>query len=121
VASKIAQAQADAVAAQLELDLDRGICPVCLSFVSMALEAADPRKISRELRGMTPDLWHDGLDKQALAAAAKACELGVPNAYAALADLQLHGGKSIVAGAIVLRLAAELSARTRRRMEAAMN
>ena len=112
--------QADALAARLELDLDK-VCHACLCFVSFALDEGEPREITRQLRRMTPDLWDDGLDAQALAAAEQACELGFMDAREALADLQLHGGQSIVARAIVRRLAEELSARTRRRLEAQMN
>jgi hypothetical protein len=56
-----------------------------------------------------------------LAAAKHASELGLPHARAALADLAQHGGRGMAARAIVRRLAAELSAETRRREEAAMN
>jgi hypothetical protein len=116
------QSQAEELAAQLDLDLDR-VCHACLCSVSFALEGGQPREIARELKRMTPDLWADGLEGQALAAAARACELGVPNACQALAELEHCGAKSMVARAIVRRLAEELSARTRMllRREAAMN
>jgi hypothetical protein len=115
------RSQADELVAQLELDLD-GVCHACLCVVSFALEDGEPRKLAGALRQMTPDLWADGLDAQALAAAERACELDLPHAREALADLEQHGGRGIVARAIVKRLAAELSARTRRRPEeAAMN
>jgi hypothetical protein len=114
------RAQADELVAQLELDLNC-VCPACLCVVSFALEDGEPHKITGALRQMTPDLWADGLDVQALAAAKHACELGLPHAHEAMADLEEHGGRGMVARAIVRRLAAELSAETRRRMEAAMN
>jgi hypothetical protein len=115
------RSQADELVAQLELDIDC-VCHACLCVVSFALEDGDPRKIAGELRHMTVDLWHDGLDAQALAASERACELGLPHAREALADLEQHGGKGIVAQAIVRRLAGELSARRReRREEAQMN
>jgi hypothetical protein len=109
----LAQAQADALAAHLDLDLDDGIRHACLSFVAFALDTAEPREIARELRRVTIDLWEDGLDVHALAAVERACELGLANAREALDDLGRGGGKSIVARAIVRRLAGELSARTR--------
>jgi hypothetical protein len=116
------QSQAEELAAQLDLELD-GVCHACLCSVSFALEGGQPREIAGALTRMTPDLWDDGLEGQALAAAARACELGVPNACEALAELEHRGGKSIVARAIVRRLAEELSARTRMslRREAEMN
>jgi hypothetical protein len=110
------------VAAQLDLDLDR-VCHACLCVVSFALEGGEPREIADALARMTPDLWADGLEGQALAAAARACERDVPNAFEALVDLERRGDKSIVARAIVRRLAELLSARTRAslRWEAEMN
>jgi hypothetical protein len=107
------QARADALAARLDLDLDAGICHACLSFVSLALDSGDRAEIARELRQMTPNLWHDGLAEPALAALRRACELGLPDADAALADLERRGGRSPVARAIVRRLAEELSSRAR--------
>jgi hypothetical protein len=112
--------QADALAAELDVDLDR-VCHACLSFVSFALEDGTPHQVAGALRRMTPDLWADGLDEQALGAARRACRAGVPHAGEALADLEERGARSNVARAIVRRLAAELSERTRRAMEAAMN
>src|SRR5439155_13680260 len=107
-APPLPQPRADALATMLHLDLDTGICHACLSFVSFALDEGDPVEIARQLRRMTPDLWEDGLDAQALAAAEQACELGVPDAREALTDLQRHGGRSIVARAMVRKLAEEL-------------
>jgi phosphoserine phosphatase len=63
---------------------------------------------------MTPDLWFDGLDAQALAAVRRACAAGVPDAEQALADLEARGGRSVVARAIVRRLAGELAERAAR-------
>jgi hypothetical protein len=120
VTRQLTQVQADALAARLELDLNQ-VCHACLCFVSFALDEGEPREIARQLRRMTPDLWDDGLDAQALVATRQACELGFPDAPEALADLEQHGGKGIVARAIVRRLAEELSARARRHWEATMN
>ncbi|MGZ8717185.1 MAG: hypothetical protein ACXWYO_08760 [Gaiellaceae bacterium] len=106
------QRRADAVASELEVDLDGGICHACLSFVSFALDEGDPAELRRQVRRMTPALWEDGLAAQALAAVRRACERGVHDANAALADLELSGGRSATARAIVRRLAAELSRRT---------
>lgn len=100
----------------LDLDLNAGICHACLSFVSFALDGGDDREIAGRLRAMTPDLWADGLAEPALAAVRRACELGVPDAQAALADLESRGGRSSAARSIVRRLAEELSRRTRTEM-----
>lgn len=107
------QRRADAVAKELELDLDGGVCHACLSFVSFALDGGDPAEVARQVRHMTPALWEDGLAEQALAAVRSACERGVREADAALADLELEGGRSATAHAIVRRLAEDLSQRTR--------
>jgi hypothetical protein len=109
--SALSQLRADALAARLDLDLSVGVCPACLSFVSVALDGGDRREIARELRRVTRDLWQDGLEEPALAAVRRACELGVPDAEAALADLERDGGGSHVARSIVRRLAEELRRR----------
>jgi hypothetical protein len=105
-------ARAAGVAAGLDLGLDdAGICFACLSFVSMALDEGNPARITGQLRSMTPILWSEGLAEPALAAARTACKRGMPDAAAALADLESRGGRSAVARAIVRRLAAELADR----------
>ena len=99
----------DSVAAALDLDLGHvGICHACLSFVAFPLDAGDERKARSWARRMTPDLWAEGLAGPALAAAERAARDGVEGAATALADLERNGGRSAVARAIVLRLAADL-------------
>jgi hypothetical protein len=114
------RSQAQELVAQLELDLDR-VCPLCLCVVSFALEDGDARKVAGAITQLTPDLWEDGLDVQAFAAVEHACGLELPQARDAHADLERHGPRSIVAREIVRTLAIELSLRTRRRREVAMN
>jgi len=110
--------RADVVAKELELDLNAvGICHACLCFVSFALDDDSPHKLNGELRRMTPVLWAEGLAQPALAAVRGACERGVSDADVALADLELLGGSSATARAIVLRLAGELTRRTRTEMQ----
>jgi hypothetical protein len=113
---RLTQSQADALAERLELDLEQGICHACLSFVSFALDDGEPREIARQVRSITPDLWREGLEEQALAAVARARTLGVPGAGEALVELELRGGSSIVARSIVKRLARMLSQQTRTAM-----
>src|SRR5712691_2851275 len=106
--------RADALAAKLELDLDAvGICHACLSFVSFAIDRGDAAEIARQTRRMTPDLWEEGLAEPALVAVRRACLAQVPDAEAALEELERAGGKCGVAHAIVRRLAADLTRRTR--------
>jgi hypothetical protein len=108
-----AQLRTDALVRELDVDLDVGICYACLSFVSFALDGGDPSEIARQIRRMTPALWKDGLAEPALAAVRRASDRGVPDARAALVDLERNGCTSSVARSIVRRLAEELSRRTR--------
>jgi hypothetical protein len=110
--SLLSARRADLVAKELELDLDKGICHLCLSIVSFALDESPP-SLHGKLRQMTPQLWVDGLAPQAFEAVRRACERGVPDADTALADLELNGGLSATARSIVRRLAVELDRRTR--------
>jgi hypothetical protein len=105
------QARAEALAAQLEIGLDIPICFACLGIVSWPLQSGQPGEAIREARGLTPDIWAEGLAEPALDAVRRASEAQVPNAREALADLERRGGRSAVARAIVLRLASELSRR----------
>jgi len=103
--------------ARLDLDIGNiGICHACLSFVSIPLDGGHERAARREAQRMTPVLWEEGLSAAALATLEHACREGVPGAAVALADLERNAGRSPVARAIVLRLAAELSARGRAEM-----
>jgi hypothetical protein len=93
-----------------------GICHACLSFVSFPLDDGDKREAKRQARTMTPILWEEGLAEPALAAVRKAQRDGVPNAADAIDELERNGGRSAVARAIVLRLAADLAEQARIRM-----
>jgi hypothetical protein len=114
---RIQQVRADALAAALDLGDDIPVCCACLSFVSFALDEGDASEIARQTRRMTPVLWAEGLEEPALAAVRRASDLGIRDAQAGLADLERSGGRSWVARAIVRRLAAELSRRTRIELE----
>jgi hypothetical protein len=103
----LSQSRAAALAARLELTLDR-ICLACLSFVAQPVADGDEAGARIWVRRMTPDLWQDGLDQLALAAVRRARERGDPDAAEALADLELSGPRSTVARAIVRRLAEDL-------------
>jgi hypothetical protein len=108
----------DALVAALDLDVNAiGICHACLSFVSSPLGDGDEREAKRQARTMTPWLWEEGLDKTALDAMRRACADGVAGAEPALGELERKGGRSAVARAIVLSLAADLAEDARIRME----
>jgi hypothetical protein len=110
--STFSKRRADAVARELDVGLDVGICHACLSLVSFALDDP-PATLSGHVRRMTPILWDEGLAEPALAAARRARDRGVRDGSAALTDLELNGGRSATARAIVRRLAAELERRSR--------
>jgi hypothetical protein len=114
----ISVARADALAARLDLDVNTvGICHACLSFVSFAIDDGEPAKIAGQTRSMTPVLWEEGLAEPALAALRRACREQIRDAEAALEELEDRGGRSGVARAIVRRLAADLTRRTRIEMK----
>ena len=108
------RAEAAALAAELELDVDDlGICHACLSFVSFAIDAGDERKVAGSITRMAPDLWAEGLSQPVRLALERARTLGVPNAAEAIAAVAESGPRSQVVRAIVRRLAADLSARAK--------
>ena len=77
----------------------------------MALDFGGPGDVARELKRMTPDIWADGLSEVAMAVVRRSRDAGVPDANAALTDLEERGGRSAVARAIVQKLAEELARR----------
>jgi hypothetical protein len=110
--------RARSFAARLEIDVRRAnVCLACLSFVSWPVGEGDEREALSWARKMTPDLWHEGLSEYALPLVAAARAEGVRDAEAAFADLDARGAQSAVARALVLRLADDLSRRTRTEMQ----
>jgi hypothetical protein len=110
-------ADADRLAARLDLDVDEiGICHACLSFVSFAIDDGDEREVRRWTSRMAPDLWEEGLEQPVRQALEAARGRGVPGAAAALMDVRRAGPRSGVVKAIVRRLAADLSARSKERL-----
>ena len=109
----LSRPKADAFAAELDLGLDCGICLLCLSLVADRLRTGSVHEIRGSLCAMTPRLWDEGLADVVADAVREAVELGVPDARAALAELEARGGRSRVARAIVRQLAIELIRRTR--------
>lgn len=114
MASSISSKDAAELANRLELDLDDvGICHACLSFVSMPLGWGDEREARRATLAITPDLWEEGLAEPARLALERARAEGLPGAEAGLVDVAERHGRSVMARAIVRRLAADLSARAK--------
>lgn len=108
------RAAADALAAQLDLDVDDlAICQACLSFVSFAIDSGDEREVRSWTRRMAPDLWAEGLSEPVRMSLRRARDRGVEGADEAIRLVEERGPRSSVVHAIVRRLAAELSARAR--------
>jgi len=105
--------RAHALAAELDICLDCGVCLACLSLVSSVLSEGTSAEIAGQLRSLTPHMWDEGLAEAALEAVRMAVAAGVHDADAALAELEKLGGRSGVARAIVRGLAVELTRRAR--------
>lgn len=94
--------------ARLDIGPDCGVCRVCLSTVAWTIRTGTPAQVRGLLCSMTPILWREGLAEVALAAARDAAAGDVPDAKAALSELEARGARSGVARAIVRHLAVEL-------------
>jgi hypothetical protein len=108
----VTRADAAALAAALELDVDDiAICHACLSFVSLAIDSGNEHQVAGSITRMAPDLWAEGLAQPVRLALERARKRGVANAEEAIVMVDKSGPRSQVARAIVRRLAADLSAR----------
>jgi hypothetical protein len=97
----VTRAEAVALAAALELDVDDlAICQACLSFVSFAIDSGDERKVAGAITRMAPDLWAEGLSQPVRLALERARTLGVVNAEEAIAAVAKSGPRSQVVRAI---------------------
>ena len=107
-------AEATELAAALELDVDDiAICHACLSFVSLAIDSGDERKVAGSITRMAPDLWAEGLAQPVRLALERALKRGVANAEEAIVAVDKSGPRSPVVRAIVRRLASDLSTRAK--------
>jgi hypothetical protein len=105
-------AQANALAAALDLDVDDiAICHACLSFVCFALDSGDDHKVACSINQVAPDLWAEGLELPVRMALARARDNDVANAEEGISAVEKSGARSVIARAIVRRLAVDLSAR----------
>lgn len=112
--AQLPRRRADRLAAQLRLTLESTrICLACLSMVAFALDDCNRHEIQGRLMQLTVPLWEEGLAEPALTAVREACGRGLPDAPAALADLERAGGRTPIARAIVLCLARQLRRRAR--------
>ena len=113
-AQRISAEAAAELAARLDLNVhDIAICLACLSFVAVPLGRGDEREATRWARRMAPDLWEEGLEQPVRLVLRRASDEGVPNADAALADVETRGPRSVVVREIVLRLGRDLDAHAR--------
>jgi hypothetical protein len=111
---RISREAAAEVAARLDLDVhDVAICLACLSFVSVPLGSGDEDEAGRWARRIAPDLWAEGLEQPVRLALRRAQDAGVPDAEAAILDVEARGPRSAMVRAIVLRLGADLAEHAR--------
>src|SRR2546427_6351285 len=60
---RMTYAEAEALAAELDLDVDDvAICHACLSLVSFALDSGDEHEVACSIRRIASDLWAEGLE-----------------------------------------------------------
>jgi hypothetical protein len=110
----VTRAEAAALAAALELDVDDiAICHACLRFVSFAIDSGNEHKVAGSITSMAPDLWAEGLEQPVRLALERARKRGIANADEAIVTVDRSGPRSPVVRAIVRRLAADLSARAK--------
>jgi hypothetical protein len=81
--------------------------------VAFSLDGGNRNEVQGRLMELTLPLWDEGLAEPALAAVREACDRGLRDAPAALADLEQSGGRTPIARAIVLSLARQLRRRAR--------
>ena len=106
--------QIDKVVNALDLSLDAPrLCRGCLLFVSSSLDEDNLPEARMWARRVTPTIWIEGYGDHALELVRAAASRGVARADEALADLEARGGRSPVARAIVMRLAAAQAAEDR--------
>jgi hypothetical protein len=105
----MSSAAAAELAAELDLDVhDMPICLACLSFVALPVGRGDEAEATRWARQMAPDLWAEGLEQPVRFALRRAREAGIPDAEAAILDVEARGPRSATVRAIVLRLGRDL-------------
>jgi hypothetical protein len=113
-ARTITGAAAAELAARLGLNVhDIPICIARLSFVALPIGSGDERGARSWARRMAADLWAEGLEQPARMALRRAQEAGVPNAEAAIANVEAHGPRGVVVREIVLRLGRDLDEHAR--------
>lgn len=98
---------------RLDLSLDPPICLACLAFVAHELESS-PQALTGAARRIAQEMWHEGLAEVARRALLPLADRDEADACAALADLEERRGRSVVARAIVIRLARLLDEDARR-------
>jgi hypothetical protein len=107
------------LARRLDVGLgSHGVCYPCLGAVAFELDEGGDGSMER---WVVPTLWIEGLGVTVTAALERAVVLGCPDAEEAMADLRSRGPRSLIFRAVVRRLAQELAAETKRRMQAALN
>jgi hypothetical protein len=111
-------AHAKELAERLDLGVhDIPICLACLSFVSFPIGRGDEREARSWARRMAPDLWAEGLEQPVRLALRRARDAGMPNAEAAIANVEARGPRGVAVREIVLRLGRDLEDHAREERE----
>lgn len=85
--------------------------------MAFPLDAGDEREAARALREFAPLLWEEGLALPLQAALERARRRGIAGAETAITDVERRGARAAVVAAVVRRLAADLTRRTREDLE----
>ncbi|MDQ3670535.1 MAG: hypothetical protein M3377_09700 [Actinomycetota bacterium] len=113
---------ADALAAAIDLEpAGPASCPLCIFAVVAALKTGDENEIQKALRFFVPLLWDEGLSETLKSALERARKAGIVGTAAAIADLDARGYRSLVAEAVVRRLAGEQLEEMERNRTASLN
>lgn len=102
--------RAVALAATLQVGLrSPGVCPACISFVSMEIDHGNERRVAGQITSFAPLLWGEGLGDLVRAELRTRAGGGDDAATEALEELEARRERSPIFRAVVRRLAAELA------------
>jgi hypothetical protein len=114
--------RAAALAATLQVGLhSAGVCPACISFVSIEIDRGNERRVAGQITSFAPLLWGEGLGDVVRAELERRARGGDDAATEALEELEFRRERSPIFRAVVRRLAAELAEGVRRLRIASLN
>lgn len=114
--------RAVALAATLQVGLHSpGVCPACISFVSLEIDHGNERRVAGQITSFAPLLWGEGLGDVVRAELERRSRGGDDAATEAVEELEARRERSLIFRAVVRRLAAELAEGVRRSRVASLN